>query len=277
MRVTENNPYHIIKVYRQMAGKEFDFMIIRTFGVGERLRKCEKCLSERIGDNSTGRLLLLPIPTTRDGEHINGTDIRFSEMLSEVDTDTVVAGYGIPRDVCDGIRLNGGSVLDVGSDEDFLVINADITARGALGWILTESRKDAADLKIGIIGHGRIGKSLSRLLLFLGAKVIVYTTKAAVGEELCAAGVSARVFPWNICDDDLDLLINTAPAKLVSADEEKRILSSAEILDLASGRIFGEHERLTKLASIPEAFYPVSAGNVYAEKIIEFLNSEGYV
>lgn len=277
MKVTEKNPYHIIKVYRQMAGKDFDFMKIQTFGVGGRQRECEKVLSEKIGNRPSGQLLLLPIPTTRDGAHITGTEIPLSSLLSNVDSDTVTVGYGIPRDIVDEIRSTGGAVLDVGDDEDFLSVNAEITARGALGWILTQMQKDATDLKIGIIGYGRIGKSLLRLLLFLGAYVTVYTTKASVAEELCARGVSTSVYPWNACADGLDLLVNTAPAKLLSAEEEKRFLQNAKILDLASGKIFGECDNLKKLSSIPEAFYPVSAGAVYAEKIIKFLDSEGVI
>jgi hypothetical protein len=113
--------------------------------------------------------------------------------------------------------------------------------------------------------------------LFLGTDVIVYTTKADVARELCAEGVSARAFPWNISEDDLDLLVNTAPSRLLSAMEEKVLLAGTRVLDLASGKIFTESENLTKLASIPEAFYPVSAGRVYAERIIKFLDSEGMI
>ena len=277
MRVAEKNPYHIMKVYRQMAGKEFDFMEIRTFGVGGRLCECKLRLSEKIGNHFSGRVLLLPIPTTRDGVHITGTDVALTELLSEVDSNTVTVGYGIPHNIAYEIRSMGGAVFDAGEDEEFLEANAEITARGALGWILTEGRKDATDLKIGIIGYGRIGKCLLRLLLFLGAEVTVYTTKASVAEELCVEGIAARVFPWNICEDNLDLLVNTAPARLVPSDEEERFLLNARILDLASGKIFGEHENLTKLASIPEAFYPVSSGAVYADRIIGFLELEGAV
>lgn len=275
MRVTEKNPYHIIKVYRQMAGKEFDFMKIQTFGVGGRQRECEKMLSEKIGNRPSGQLLLLPIPTTRDGAHINGTNVSLSEIVTLADSDTVTVGYGIPRDISEKLYSMGGSVFDAGEDEEFLETNAEITARGALGWILTESKKDSADMRIGIVGYGRIGKSLLRLLLFLGADVVIYTTKSAVAEELCKEEISAKVFPWNVSEDSLDLLVNTAPAKLLSPDEEKRFLLNTKILDLASGKIFGESDNLIKLSSIPEAFYPTSAGAVYAERIIKFLDSEG--
>ena len=106
---------------------------------------------------------------------------------------------------------------------------------------------------------------------------IYFITKSAVAQSLGAEGISARTHPWSICEDGLDLLVNTAPARLVPSDEEERFLLNARILDLASGKIFGEHENITKLASIPEAFYPVSAGAVYAERIIEFLESEDAV
>ena len=254
-----------------MAGKVFDFMKIRTFGVGGRQRECERLLSEKIGNSSVGELLLLPIPTTRDGKHITGDLVALSQLVSYASADTAVVGYGIPSDIADDIRGRGGLVFDAGEDGEFLEANADITARGALGWILREMPKDAPDMKIGIIGYGRIGRRLAELLLFLGAEIVVYTTRESLARELCAVGISARSSDWEPPEDGLDLLVNTAPARLLSPECEARTLSSMKILDLASGKIFGENENLVKLSSIPEAFYPTSAGKVYADRIIKFL------
>ena len=252
-------------------------MKIRTFGVGGRLRECERLLAERIGNSSKEQLLLLPIPTTRDGKRIVGEDVELMELLSYVTPDTVVAGYGIPRDVTDGMRGRGCLVFDAGEDEELLSVNADITARGALGWILKEMPKDAPDMKIGIIGYGRIGKRLMRLLLFIGAEIIVYTTRSEVACELCSAGICAKAPLWDPLEDGLDLLVNTAPARLLSSACEEEILARIKVLDLASGKIFGDSKNLVKLSSVPEVFYPASAGRAYADSIVKFLESEGAI
>jgi hypothetical protein len=68
------------------------------------------------------------------------------------------------------------------------------------------------------------------------------------------------------CDySALDLLINTAPARQI---DEGKLPDDLKIIDLASGSIFEPLPRLIKLASIPNAFYPETAGRLYAEGII---------
>ena len=47
-------------------------MKISAFGDSGRVRECERCLLSCVGEPLYSHLLLLPIPTTRDGVYING-------------------------------------------------------------------------------------------------------------------------------------------------------------------------------------------------------------
>lgn len=249
-------------------------MEIRTFGRGERLEACarELALAMGGGECETSRLFVLPIPSTVDGKIITGTENRFSEALGEVGTGDAVAGYSIPENIKSELCERGARVYDASLDEKFLLRNAEVTARGALGYILTEFKKDIADLSIGIIGYGRIGACLLRYLLSLGASVTLYTTRESVAMELCSLGVRASVAFEGL--SELDLVVNTAPARLLKDAEVREALSHGRIFDLASGKVFEETEGVTKLSSIPGKFYPLSAGKIYAEHIIGFLGKE---
>ncbi len=248
-------------------------MEIITFGSGERLMRGAVRLSAFDSVSPYTRLILLPIPSSRDKRHITSTDIALSDVLLSLGDGTLLVGYGLPPEICRAALNLGADVFDLLENENFLLENADVTAHGTLGHILSESTEDISDIKIGIIGYGRIGKSLLRLLLFLGADVRVYTTRKSVAEELCEAGVDSETISETTEWEKNELIINTAPAKIIS-DKKLNELSSTKIIDLASGKIFPDMPNITKLASIPDMMYPETAGRIYAKYVMRALVSE---
>lgn len=231
-----------------------------------RLRECEVRLSGAC--LGIPRLVLLPIPTTRDREYITGTPTRLVDIYPLCREDTLVAGYNIPSENRLAMESLGARVFDAGLDEDFLIANAEITARGAIASLLSDTPLDITDMRVGVIGYGRIGRELSRLLLFLGASLTVYTKRESVAADLAAAGIDSEIISADTDLSGLDTVFNTAPESIISAERIAALPEKTRIIDLASGNIFEPSARLTKLASIPDAMYPTSAGRLYAEAII---------
>ena len=234
-------------------------MEIISFGSGERQRACEKILRE---SSVGGRLLLLPIPTTRDKKYISGSDTPLDDLPNMLDDQTRVAGYAIPPGL-----FSSKSVYDASLDEDFLQENAVLTAKGTIGYLLTHVDRDISELKIAVVGYGRIGRVLLRLLLLLGAAPVMLTTRRSVAMELSEMGICAAELDKNTPLSDIDILINTAPSRLIA---EERLSD----IDLASGNNFEPGERLVKLSSVPSEMYPVSTGRIYARGILKFLARE---
>ena len=247
-------------------------MEIRTFGGGRRMAECNRLLSDAPLGNRVGRLILLPIPTARDNKYITGTATGVGEIVKMLDADTCVAGYNIPREILNGAIGMGAFVYDAALDEDFLVSNAELTARGALGYILTHSKSDLSDMSVGVVGYGRIGIRLVRWLLPFGARITVYTNRPEVAVELGEIGISASLVGEKIDFSKLDLLINTAPARQL---DDSLIPPELMIIDLASGSIFEPSAKVIKLASIPDALYPITAGRLYAQGIIRAIGGGG--
>ena len=245
-------------------------MEICTFGVGGRQRACEAELSATV-EGRYARLVLLPIPTTKDGEHVSATDTPLEEILTLVGRGVLVAGYNIPDALCERIFSLGGEIYDAALDEDFLLENAEITAEGALGKILCHFKKAPRELYVGIVGYGRIGKALTRLLLFLGARVKVYTRKEATRLYLAECGVDSS--HGESADDffGLDLIVNTAPAPFLCAEAVERLSGNTAFIDLASGKNFEDTAPVIKLSSVPDAMYPDTAGKIYARYISRHL------
>lgn len=249
-------------------------MEIRLFGGGGRGRECERILAEALGGLPTGTLLLLPIPTARDKKYITDTAVAIEDILPLISAQTAVVGYNIPDRLRAQAEAVGAPLFDAALDENFLLENARLTANGTLGHILCEQDRDIADIRFGVVGYGRIGRELLRLLLLLGARVKLYTTRPSVALELGESGVATEVIAHDTDFSEIDILINTAPARQI---DESRLPESLEIIDLASGTIFEPSGRLTKLPSIPDKMYPKSAGRLYAEAVLRFLEREGGV
>ena len=119
-------------------------MKIENYGVGHR---CAAVLSlllsycEQNPPGGVGRIVILPIPTSRDGVHISGTDRLVSEVSGAVTPKDAVCGYAIPKKDKEMMLCRGARVYDAALDEDFLLKNARLTAEGTLGHILTSSKK----------------------------------------------------------------------------------------------------------------------------------------
>lgn len=249
-------------------------MIIETYGVGERLRIAAR-LSQRL--SLTKHLVLLPVPTTKDGKHVLGTDTMLSDTLCNADKNSIIVGYGFPDWFTAMIEERGSCFFDLSSDEEYLCDNAYITAVGAIGYILTSVNKSPDDVHFGIVGYGRIGSRLVRMLLFLGARVRVYTSKVLNCIQLGECGIDCAMVSDNdggIYDfSGIDILINTAPKDMSEAVRCAGAPENMRIIELASGDNFKDVDGVEKLPGIPEKMFGESAGKTYFSAIERFLNA----
>ena len=254
-------------------------MKIEKYGVSERCNEAMKRLllleAEGRLPESLSRVILLPVPTAKDSVHITGTDRLLSEATIDVGEGCLVAGYGIPRDERERMQGRGAVVFDAMECESFLAQNSYISAVGAMGYILTEMKKAPSDLFFGIVGYGRIGSALLRMLLFFGARVRVYTRKSLTRAELGECGVesaSCEFMREAGALSELDVLINTAPTSLVALFPDEKITEGLRVIELASGDNFGNIEGVVRLPGIPDRMYPRTAGAVYFTAIEKFIN-----
>ena len=238
-------------------------MSIETYGTGERLRVAAS-LSVPFGIER--RIILLPVPTTRDGVTVTATDIRLSEVISDVGENTYIFGYGIPSEISCAATGDGALVYDLSLDEEYLLENASLTALGAVGYILTTARRALSESSVGIIGYGRIGEALSRLLLFLGASVSVFTTRDSLRRSLGELGLGARGMSSPLDLSGIDILINTAPRDL-SSEFLHGLPLGMRLIELASGENFKGVEGVERLPGLPERYFPESAGRTYASAV----------
>ena len=175
-------------------------------------------------------------------------------------------------EIPEGVTVIGGNLdqlpavyskVDLLREEQYLAENAALTADCALrllGQHLTVSFRDCPIL---VIGWGRIGKCLARMLKDLGANVTVAARKPSDLGMLTALGYGT-VEIGSIDPDFYRAILNTAPAPVLSTG------GSAVKIDLAS-QLGIAGEDVIWARGLPGKMLPESSGRLIAQGVLRHL------
>ena len=157
---------------------------------------------------------------------------------------------------------NAIQMIDLLEDPAYLAENAFITADCAVRLCGLSLKSTWADSKILVIGWGRIGKQLCRMLKALGAMVTVCARKEPDRALLNAFGYNA-IAPEQLNGEGFDVIFNTAPNLRL----EEAALSDCPIpMDLASQEgLTGKDVIYAR--GLPGIYAPLSSGKRIAAAI----------
>lgn len=207
-------------------------------------------------------------------------DAKAAALLDAVPDGTPVFGGHegtLTRQVINSKSLVYTNILN---EELFCRENALITAEGALSLIINSTDTTLYSMRVAVLGYGRIGQRLTRMLLAMGATVKVFTS---ADEELSlahTAGISACHLWQREKMDIFHTLVNTVPLRhVVDADTLEKLSPNVYILDLASGENNVNWSRMHALSlkgekggSLPQRISPVSAALAVKKAIFRHLN-----
>lgn len=248
-------------------------MIIHTYEKSIRAETLVEEITTYPEVNAFLDVVVLPIPSVREGK-IVGIDRDAESLLAPYGSGSLVIGYAIPESIKSALTQRGATVCDSACDEEFLLDNGALTAMCALGIILTSEVKAPSDLSVGIVGYGRIGRALCKYLLFLGADTHIFTSRDGVRLELCEYGIATAMSAKNADLSSLDILINTAPARIFDTEGEN-FPKELRVIDLASGDNFPNLKTVENYPSIPAKMFPKSAGKIWAKSVKRQLLNRG--
>lgn len=156
----------------------------------------------------TATHLLLPVPSFEaDGTIKGGGDLK--ALLSQLPEDVTVLGGNLDRP-----ELAGYRTVDLLRDPQYLAENANITAHCAVRLAMAKLPVILDGCPVLVIGWGRIGKCLAKLLRAMGAQVTVAARKAADRAMLSALGYDAAVIEA-LDPSAYRVIFNTAPQMLL--------------------------------------------------------------
>ena len=168
--------------------------------------------------------------------------------------------------------------LDVYSkDEKFQSINSRLTAEGTLKILLERSVKGLFDIKALVIGFGRTGAAVARILSDVGVKLDV----ASASSTRQAYAVAQRVVePSNFNFAPYDIIINTVPKPIIKDKDAMTLTEGTIYIDLASmpainleyARYLGTDASI--YPALPAKTAPYSAGKAIFDYILEVINGK---
>ena len=191
-------------------------------------------------------------------------------ILLPVPTPKEAASGGLPGQLTVGGNLETG--LDLLKDPRFLAENAAVTAEAALQILMEALPCRIRGCKILLLGWGRIGACLGKLLDALGADLAVYDRK----EEKCALINAMGISASDAVPDPkkFRVIVNTIPAAVLP--ENAGFRPDAVKIDLASG-IFLPGEGVISARGLPGKRKPEAAGRLIAERLLDFLKGGGFL
>lgn len=187
-----------------------------------------------------------------------GTDENLPYILSMLPQDTTV--------IC-GQNLPTHKVWNLLMDEIYLARNAAITAHCAIKKAFPYLTATLADTPTLVIGWGRIGKSLARLLRAMDCPVTVAARKEKDRAQLTALGYrtqdTARLRP-----DAFRLIFNTVPHPVLTDCHSDCIKIELASTDGMTG------SNIITARGLPGQLAPISSGTLIAETILRYLKEE---
>ena len=157
-------------------------------------------------------------------------------------------------------------------NEDFVLKNAKLTAEGVLENLIAYTEKSIFDLKILILGGGRVANAVGLLFFKLGLNL-----NFAVKDE---AQLNSVKLYANNCHNfnnfkqilaNYDVIINTIPATILKSGDEKYFNDNAVLFELASQKCCNINNlikiKYVLCPALPSKYAPKSAGELIIREI----------
>ncbi len=225
------------------------------------------------GNIDTSNAVLLPIPTTKDKVNV------FCPLTNkEIPLDFV---NGLPEDklvLSGNLTLDRKNTIRYDSYEEFAVLNAVLTAEGAISEVIKNTDYALFDARILITGFGRVSKALLSRLIPFSKNITVSARKALDFAYLNALNINyINTYEINKSTEKYDIIFNSIDAPILNNCEN--LLENTLIADLST---LGCIQKATaeslgaqyiKMSGLPGKTAPKSAGKIISDTVISILNA----
>ncbi|GAA1933640.1 dipicolinate synthase subunit DpsA [Nocardioides marmoribigeumensis] len=120
-------------------------------------------------------------------------------------------------------------------DTELMLLRGPAIIEGALQAAIANTRVTIHDATVAVVGHGNVGRLLTRTLVQLGAHVHLFARNPVQRADAYAAG--ARPHPLEDLPrvaPQLDMIFSTVPSAVVSAEVLAAVPAGALVMDLAA-------------------------------------------
>jgi dipicolinate synthase subunit A len=255
-----------------MASKEG--FVVKAVGFQNILNSEIKTYSRLEDDCFNCHVLILPIPYKNRYGYINIPSdpqaVTLEQVMKKVNPSTLIILGKADHDISQQAREKNIHFYDILEEESFAILNAIPTAEGAIQRAMEKTDITLHGTQVLVLGYGRIGKCLSRMLKGIGANVTVEARKQEDLAWIYENGYNG------IHLDELDnvlgsqqVIFNTIPHLVLTKDRLKKVDKEAVVIDLASAPGGTDFEAAKELGiraylelSLPGIVAPKTAGRI---------------
>lgn len=216
------------------------------------------------GNIKNADVVLLPVPTTRDGKNIFCPQVDTTiplDYVKNANQNTLILSCGYTFETLD--------CIDYLKLDSFCLLNAVPTAEGAIAKAITDTPFCLWKSRILVTGCGRVAKILIDRLNALKCDLTVSARKSADFAYLNALGIK-HIHTANVCEnaDLFDVIFNTIDVPIFNSFHKLKNcylydLSTKGCIDFVKAQ--ENNIKAEKLPGIPGKIAPITAGKIIAE------------
>lgn len=187
---------------------------------------------------SASKVVIGPIPVTSDRRNLSmpfsNVKLPVDEFISKLSCKAFIAGT-VSEEQKKVLEEKNVKYVDVLKREEFTVLNTIATAEGTLQIAMEETQRTVHGSKVLVMGFGRIGKVLAKMLDGIGAKVYCEARKNEDISWIKAYGYE----PIHLNDlnenlGEFDIIVNTIPFQILDSKRLDLVKKDVVLIDVAS-------------------------------------------
>ena len=246
----------------------------RMLYIKEMIKKEEK-LTESI---DKAKYLITSLPFSKDLKKITGTEIEIESFINN-NKDKIIFTGGISQVIREKMDNANIKYYDLMDYDDVAILNAIPTAEGAIKIAIENTETTLSGSNILVMGFGRIGKVLCKMLLGLGANVYCEARKSSDLAQIKALGYNSIDLKYlDKYLSSFDYIFNTIPCMILDKNRLDMVKKDVCIVDLASnpGGVDFEYAKEKNITArlelaLPSKVAPLSAAKYLKQKIDEIV------
>lgn len=261
---------------------------VNTYGIdSEELGKKVVKAASISGAIDNVDVVIGPLPCSNDGETVNcmyfNDKIYIKDIFKAMNKNQLFFAGFISEKVKQTAHAFNVFTIDYLEREELAVLNCIPTAEGAIQIAMEETPITIHDSNCLILGFGRIGKVLSKMLYGIGANVFVEARNHSDLAWIKSYGYN----PIHL--DELaehlgkfDVIFNTIPSIILNMSLLEKVKKDCLIIDLASKPGGVDFEAAKQLGiktnwalSLPGKVAPYTAANIIKSTIFNIINELG--
>ena len=228
-----------------------------------------------------------PLPCSNDNENINAPfhneKIFLNEVFKTMNKNQLFIAGRISEKIVHMAQVYNIYTIDILEREEMAVLNVIPTAEGAIQIAMEETPITLHQSNVLILGFGRIGKILAKMLDGIGANVFVEARKYSDIAWVRSYGYNPVMLnELGQYISEMDILFNTIPHIILDTDLLSKVKQEVLIIDLASKPGGVDFEKAKGMGiktiwalSLPGKVAPVSAAKFIKETIYNIIEELG--